>query len=149
MSRYDNNQEIFQSFWAKHTSKVCFLVILAPPILSLIYQRHYCFHSFLSQRKILAPYSCLPQIFAAYSCMSQIFVAYSVCLSHLSLMEVMVQNRNASNDTTEAYSLDWGILSLPQISAAYTSMTQVSSFENGRNEKIMSLRRYGMVEILW
>ncbi len=50
--------------------------------------------------------------------------------------------------TTEAYSFDWGILSIPQISVAYTSMqqisaaytimTQVSSFENGRNAKIIS-----------
>ncbi len=27
---------------------------------------------------------------------------------------------------------------MPQISVAYTSMTRVSPFENGRNEKIMS-----------
>ncbi len=36
------------------------------------------------------------------------------------------------------YLNDWGILSMPQISAAYMSVTRVSPFENGRNEKIMS-----------
>ena len=83
------------------------------------------FHSFHSQRKIHESYLCIhgiPQIFAAYTSMPQIFVAYSV--------------------------YDWGILSMPQISVAntsmpqifvaYTCMTCVSSFENGRNEKIIS-----------
>ncbi len=50
--------------------------------------------------------------------------------------------------TTEAYSFNWGILSMPQISAANTSMpqifvaymcmTRVSPFDNGRNEMRMS-----------
>ncbi len=49
---------------------------------------------------------------------------------------------------TEAYSFNWGILSMPQISwantsmpqisVAYTSMTRVSPFENGSNEMRMS-----------
>ncbi len=52
---------------------------------------------------------------------------------------------------TKAYSFDWGILSMPQISAAdtsmpqifvaYTCMTRVSSFENGRNQKIISCKK--------
>ena len=33
-------------------------------------------------------------------------------------------------------------MSMPQISAANTSMTRVSPFENGRNEKIMSLMHF-------
>ncbi len=59
--------------------------------------------------------------------------------------------------TTEAYSFDWGILSMPQISVAntsmpqifvaYTSMTRVSPFENGRNEKIMSSLQLDFVDL--
>ena len=40
----------------------------------------------------------------------------------------------------EKYSFHWGILSVRQISAAYTSM-HVFPFENGRNEKTMSYLR--------
>ncbi len=83
------------------------------------------FHSFHSQRKIHESYLCMPQILHT-----------QVCRRYLRMPQI--------------YSFDWGILSMPwisvantsmpQIFVAYTGMTRVSSFENGRNEKIMSYK---------
>ncbi len=80
------------------------------------------FHSFHSQRKIheSQSYSCMPQLFAAY-----------LCLTHT------LSSLTGSADICCILSISAAYLCM-QIFVAYTSMTRVSSFENGRNEKIMS-----------
>ena len=77
--------------------------------------------------------------------MTGIFSRRIVVISN-KITEVMVQIKMPQ--TAEAYSFDWGILSMPPnicgkhkyaaISVAYTSMTRVSPFENGSNEMRMS-----------
>ena len=64
-------------------------------------------------------------------CHRPLFVAYSVCPSQLSMPQ-----------SFESFVYT----SMPQISVAYTSMTYVTSFENGRNEKNNLI---GILCMLW